>query len=149
MGVSRRALLASVPAAWLASAGIAVAAPMSFQVPMRGAEEVPPVHTSATATAHLTYNPSTREVTWRVTYSGLKSPVTMAHFHGPAPRGKNAPVEIWLSKKGQPVSSPITGHATLSPAQAKQFMAGDWYVNVHTKDHPAGALRGQVMPPKA
>jgi len=32
--------------------------------------------------------------------------------------------------------------------QAQQFMAGDWYVNVHTKEHPGGEIRGQVMPPK-
>jgi hypothetical protein len=42
----------------------------------------------------------------------------------------------------------MTGQATLTPAQAEQFMAGDWYINVHTQDHPAGEIRGQVMPPK-
>jgi len=43
----------------------------------------------------------------------------------------------------------IKGEATLTPEQAKQFEAGDWYINVHTKDHPAGEIRGQVKPPKS
>ena len=73
----------------------------------------------------------------------------MAHFHGPGAEGKNAGVLIWISKKGEPVTSPMTGQATLTPEQATQFMAGDMYVNVHTKDHPAGEIRGQVMPPKS
>jgi hypothetical protein len=46
------------------------------------------------------------------------------------------------------VESPIKGEATLSPEQAQQFTAGEWYVNVHTRDHPAGEIRGQVMAPK-
>lgn len=32
--------------------------------------------------------------------------------------------------------------------QAEQLIAGDWYINIHTADHPAGELRGQVSPPK-
>ena len=107
-----------------------------------------PVTTSGSGTADLTWDPSTREVTWNVTYGRLSSPVTMAHFHGPAPSGKNATVVIWLTKKGSPVTGPITGKATLTPQQAEQFAAGDWYINVHTKDHPAGEIRGQVSPPK-
>jgi hypothetical protein len=71
----------------------------------------------------------------------------MAHFHGPAATGANAPVVVWISKRGEPVTSPITGQATLTLEQAQQFTAGQWYVNVHTPAHPAGEIRGQVMPP--
>jgi hypothetical protein len=37
----------------------------------------------------------------------------------------------------------------LTPAQANMFTAGEMYINVHTRDHPAGAIRGQVIPPKS
>jgi CHRD domain len=140
---------------WLAMVGAvgamalcspAFAAPQSFTVPLTGQQQVPPVQTSGSGTANLTYDPSTREVTWSITYSGLGTPATMAHFHRGA-TGKNGPVVVWLSKKGAPPSSPITGKADLTAAQAKQFAAGAWYVNVHTKAHPAGEIRGQVMPP--
>jgi hypothetical protein len=142
-------MLAFVPLAWMASTAIALAAPMSFAVPLTGAQQVPPVTTSGSGTANLTYDSGTMELTWSIDYSGLSGPVTMAHIHGPAPEGKNAGVEIWLSKKGEPVSSPIKGEAMLTAAQAKQLMDGDLYINVHTKAHPAGEIRGQVMPPKS
>jgi hypothetical protein len=73
----------------------------------------------------------------------------MAHFHGPAAEGKNAPPTIWLSTQGSPPANPITGSATLTPEQAKQFSAGEWYINVHSQSHPAGEIRGQVVPPKS
>jgi hypothetical protein len=86
---------------------------------------------------------------WSVTSSGLSGPATMAHFHGPASEGKNAPPVIWLSEKGAPVPNPIKGSATLTPEQAQQFTAGEWYVNVHTQANPGGEIRGQVIPPKS
>lgn len=145
---SRRALvLALWVIAAVSGAGLAQAAPVSFSVPLSGATQVPPVQTSGSGTANLTYDPATRAVTWSITFSGLSSTPFMAHFHGPAAPGKNASVVVWLTKKGSPVSSPITGSATLTPAQAQQFTAGEWYVNLHTKDHPAGEIRGQVKPP--
>jgi CHRD domain len=144
----RRAALTLAVVTCVAWAGQAEAASVPFEVPLSGAQQVPPVTTAGTGMGNLTWDPSTRVVTWSVTYSGLASSVTMAHFHGPAPRGKNASIEIWLTKQGSPVASPITGEATLTPQQAKQFEAGDWYINVHTSDHPAGELRGQVVPPK-
>ena len=148
MSVSRRTLLALVPCAWASSMAVALAAPVAFTVPLTGAQQVPPVQTAGTGNAALTYDASTRELTWSVTYSGLSGPVSMAHFHGPAAMGNNAGVLIWISRRGEPAPSPMTGQATLTPAQAEQFMAGDWYINVHTQDHPAGEIRGQVMPPK-
>jgi hypothetical protein len=132
--------------AWVG--GYALGAPVSFKVPVTGAQQVPPVQTTGSGTADLTYDPGTRVVTWSITYNGLSGPVTMAHFHGPAAEGKNAGVAIWLTKQGSPVESPIKGEATLTPAQAQQFAAGEWYINVHTQAHPAGEIRGQVIPPK-
>jgi hypothetical protein len=125
----------------------ALAAPENFQVQLSGAAQVPAVQTQGTATADLTYDPDTRMLTWSVTYSGLSSAVTMAHFHVGA-EGKNGKPAIWLTKQGSPVSSPITGQATLTTAQARQLLAGRWYINLHTQEHPAGEVRGQVMPPK-
>jgi hypothetical protein len=148
--VSRRAfmMLACLTCAGMVS--LAHAAPLSFAVPLTGTEQVPPVQTQGTGTANLTYDPSTRVVTWNITFSGLSSDATMAHFHGPAPSGKNAPVVLWLSQKGSmSTASPISGQATLSPSDAQAFAAGQWYVNVHSKDHPSGEIRGQVMPPKS
>jgi CHRD domain len=56
---------------------------------------------------------------------------------------------IWLSPKGSPVQVPVKGEATLTPEQAQQFSAGEWYINVHTQDHQTGEIRGQVTPPKS
>jgi CHRD domain len=125
------------------------AAALSFKVALTGAQQVPPVQTTATGTADLTYDPTTRMLTWSVTSNGLSGPATMAHFDGPAAEGKNASPVIWLSEKGGPVPNPIKGSATLTPEQAQQFMAGEWYVNVHTQADPGGEIRGQVMPPKS
>jgi len=149
MAVSRRIFFSLTSLAWAGSIAGARAAPASFTVALTGAQQVPPVTTPGSGAANLTYDPSTRAVTWSVTYSGLSAPVTMAHFHGPAAAGANGPVVIWISKRGEAVASPITGTATLTPEQAQQFAAGQWYVNVHTQAHPAGEIRGQVMPPKS
>lgn len=146
--MQRRAVLALAGLGWVSAVTTAQAAPMSFSVPLTGAAQVPPVNTQGNGTAALTYDPSTRVLTWNVTYSGLSGPATMAHIHGPAAAGKNAGVEVWLSRRGAGASSPITGQTTLTSAQAQQLMAGDLYINVHTKAHPAGEIRGQVVPPK-
>jgi CHRD domain len=56
---------------------------------------------------------------------------------------------VWLSEKGAAVSNPIKGEATLTPEQAQQMSAGEWYINVHTQANPNGEIRGQVTPPKS
>lgn len=130
-------------------AGPSQAAPESFKVSLTGAQQSPPVQSAGSGTADLTYDPATHMLSWSIMYSGLSGKVTMAHIHGPAAEGKNGPVQIWLTKKGSPVESPIKGQATLTTEQAKQFAAGELYINVHTETHPGGEIRGQVMPPKS
>ena len=150
ISISRRGVIVAASLAGIAVwAASSQAAPLSFKVALTGAQQVPPVQTTATGTADLTYDPATRMLIWSVTSSGLSGPATMAHFHGPASEGKNAPPVIWLSEKGAPVPNPIKGSATLTPEQAQQFTAGEWYVNVHTQANPGGEIRGQVIPPKS
>jgi len=131
-----------------ACSGTVQAQSSPFNVPLSGAQCVPPVETSGKGTAELTYDPASRVVSWKITYSGLSSSTTMSHFHGPAAPGTNAPVLIWLTTQGNPPGNPIVGQVTLSPEQAQQFASGAWYVNVHTTSHPACEIRGQVIPPK-
>jgi len=95
--ISRRAVILVACLAGIAWAGLAQAAPVSFTAEISGAQQVPPVQTSATGKADLTYDPSTRVVTWTITCEGLSGPVTMAHFHV-AQAGKNGPVAIWSAK---------------------------------------------------
>ena len=148
--LSQRAFMVFSGLALAGALTLAQAAPVSFQVPLTGAQQVPPVQTAGSGNAALTYDASTRVVTWNITFSGLSSQATMAHFHGPAAAGKNAGVKVWLSQKGtMEVTSPISGQAMLSPDDAKMFEAGDMYINVHTKDHPGGEIRGQVVLPKS
>jgi hypothetical protein len=148
MSMSRRVKMMLAGLVLAGSISLAHAAPVTFTVPLTGAQQVPVVQTSATGSADLSYDASTRVVTWSITFSGLSSDATMAHFHGPAATGKNAGVKVWLSEKGSAIVSPIKGQATLSPEDAKEFAAGDMYINIHTKDHPGGEIRGQVVPPK-
>ncbi|MFM0605299.1 CHRD domain-containing protein [Paraburkholderia sediminicola] len=148
--ISQRAFMVFGGLALSATLTLAQAAPVSFQVPLTGAQQVPPVQTPGSGSADLTYDASTRVVTWNVSFSGLSSQATMAHFHGPAPAGKNAGVKVWLSQKGtMEMTSPLSGQATLSADDAKMFEAGDMYINVHTKNNPGGEIRGQVVPPKS
>ena len=107
-----------------------------------GASEVPPVTTAGKGTADVDFDPATKKLTWKLTYSGLSGPATAAHFHGPAEAGKNAGVAVAIPNAG---SSPAEGSATLTDAQATDLTAGKYYVNVHTAANPGGEIRGQVM----
>ena len=143
--LTRRAAMA-LGALGLTGVAAQAANPTKMTVQLNGQDQVPPVQTNGTGTADLTYDPSTRKLTWDITYQNLTSPATMAHIHGPAGPRQNGPVLVWLSKKGAAPSSPITGSATLTPDQAKMLMAGQTYINVHSKDHPSGEIRGQITP---
>jgi len=131
-------------AALLTSTAPVYAAPVAFKADLKGSSEVPANTTTGTGSVTASYDPSTKTLTWSGTYSGTTGPVTAAHFHGPAEPGKNAGVAVWISTKGEPFSSPFSGKATLTDAQAADLMAGQWYANLHTAANPGGELRGQL-----
>lgn len=131
-------LLGAVLAAGL---GFAHAEASKITAKLDAASETPPTNSQGTGELTGTYDPATKKLEWSVTYTGLTGPATMGHFHGPAPVGKPAGVEIPF--KGS-MESPIKGEATLTDAQAKDLTDGMTYVNVHTKQNPKGEIRGQV-----
>ncbi len=137
----------SVLAATIALAGLAFsfasarAEEFKYKADLTGAAETPPTDSKGTGTVKATYDTATKTLTWTVDYSGLTGPAVAAHFHGPAPVGKPAPVEVPLKA---PLDSPMTGSATLTDAEAKDLMDGMMYFNIHTAEHKPGEIRGQL-----
>ncbi len=101
---------------------------------------MPPTDSNGTGDITATYDPASKHLTWKGTYSALTGPVTAAHFHGPAKAGENAGVLVPVDAK----TSPFSGEATLDDAKAADLLAGRVYFNLHTAANPKGELRGQV-----
>jgi hypothetical protein len=120
---------------------VANAEMVKFKANMDASQEVPPHDSKGKGTAELTYDTTSKELTWTITFDGLTGPAIAAHFHGPAEPGKNAGVALLI---GQNLTSPAKGKATLTDAQAADLTAGRWYVNIHTAANKAGEIRGQV-----
>ena len=113
---------------------------MAVNARLTGNDEVPSNASNGIGDLTGSFDTRTRVLKWRLVYSGLSGPATMAHFHGPALRRQNAPVVLPFPN---PVS-PIVGQARLTAAQADDLLNGRWYANVHTALQPAGEIRGQV-----
>lgn len=106
-----------------------------------GKAQVPPNASAGTGTADIDYDPASKKLSWKLSYSSLSGPATAAHFHGPAEAGKNAGVAVAIPNAA---SSPVEGSATLTDAQAADLTAGKYYINIHTAANPGGEIRGQV-----
>ncbi|MCF2524422.1 CHRD domain-containing protein [Bradyrhizobium sp. G127] len=124
----------------VALSGPAFAEKMTMKVNLTSVAEVPPNNSPGKGTADVGFDTATKVLTWKVTYSGLTGPATMAHFHGPAEAGKNAPVAVPFKD----AASGAEGSATLTDAQAADLLAGRMYINVHTEANKGGEIRGQV-----
>ena len=114
----------------------------TLRASLLGATEVPPNTSEGTGTLRAALEITSNELSWTLSYSDLSGFVKAAHFHGPAEPGSNAPVVLPFTGS---LETPIIGSATLTPEQAKDLLAGKWYVNLHTAAHPGGEIRGQVL----
>jgi CHRD domain len=122
-------------------AGSASAATVKFHATLDAASEVPPSKSTGSGEAMASLDTATHELTYDVTFKGFSSDVTAAHIHGPAEAGKNGGVVLPL---GNAPKSPIHGSAKLTSEQEQQLTGGLYYVNVHSKNNPGGAIRGQL-----
>jgi len=135
----RRSGALAAAAVLIASGGWALAA--DLKVTLTGAEETPPVTTSATASGTIAIA-ADKSVSGTVKTAGIDG--TVAHIHVGAP-GQSGPPLITLSKGADGVWSVPAG-SKLTDEQYADFKAGKLYVNVHSTEHKAGEIRGQLKP---
>ena len=127
---------------------------------LSGDKEVPPVKINATGSAGFS-QPHFGNMSYGIQLSDIDK-VTAAHIHQ-GNEGKNGPVIVTLFKadnntgtgpvKGQLVNGSITNSMLEGPLKGKTLEGdlikaiknGEAYVNVHTTDHPDGAIRGQIV----
>jgi len=109
-----------------------------FTAALNGAQEVPATNSTATGSATLVLSPDERTARLSLSFSGLSSPQTDAHIHGPAAAGSNAGV-LFPLMLGQLNDFEIT----VTPEQVADLKAGLYYVNVHTSNFMNGEIRGQ------
>ena len=122
----------------LASAG---AFAKDVKVDLTGAEETPPVTTSATGhgTIHIAKDKS---VSGTVKTTGLEG--TAAHIHVGA-KGEAGPPIITLTK-GTDGTWTVPAGSKLTDEQWADYKAGKLYVNVHSDQHKPGEIRAQLKP---
>jgi len=108
-------------------------------VKLTGANEVPPVMTSASGSGTVTVNED-HTVTAKITATGMTA--TAAHIHQAA-MGANGKVIVPFTKTGDNEFSAPPG-AKLTDEQYAAYKAGDLYVNVHSAAHPGGEIRAQL-----
>jgi hypothetical protein len=112
---------------------------------LSGANEVPgPGDPDGTGAARITLNQGQGTVCWTIHVEDITLPAAAAHIHS-GPAEVAGPVVVTLSPPDAAGDS--AGCATdVDPALIKEIRKSpsQFYVNVHTSDFPAGAVRGQL-----
>jgi hypothetical protein len=173
-----RRWVALVAVVVLGTTGIAVSAASGgdrstrFSADLEGFQEVPAVSTVAGGSFRAKVSSAGDSVRWRLRYSGLESPVLMAHVHV-GQEAVNGGVSVWLcttpgaplvapagtptcpGPTGGTVSGTLTSAGVVGPA-GQGIAAGELgellaamkaevaYANVHSTTFPGGEIRGQV-----
>jgi len=133
------AILAMIASLTLAS--VTFAAETVLTAELAGTDEG---DTDGTGSAMITLDPDTGEACWELTAEGIE-PVTQSHIHIGA-EGETGDVVVPLDVDGFEGTS--EGCVSDQDAEALQAIVDDqsgYYVNLHTEDYPAGAIRGQLV----
>ena len=113
-----------------------------LQVRITGAEEVPPVNTSASGSGSITVGED-RSVKGSFKLQNAAQ-IRVAHIHA-GPAGKTGPVIIPLQRIADNEWVVPPG-AKLTESQYQSYKAGGLYVNFHSAQYKGGEIRGQIRP---
>ncbi len=112
---------------------------VTFNATLNGSSEVPTNTSTASGTAVLLYNKTTKIFTLTVNFSGIT--LTDAHIHMGA-IGVDGGVVFPISDLTSPMN--YTSIA-LNSTQEADLLANLYYINLHTAAFPGGEIRGQLI----
>ena len=121
----------------------------SFSRTLTGAEECNAAGTcnlgdpDGTGTAVIRIRPNDGQVCFRLTVQNITLPAVGAHIHRGA-RGSAGPIVVQLTSPGAGGSSSGCTATPRDVIDAILAQPAQYYVNVHTTDYPAGAVRAQL-----
>lgn len=111
-----------------------------FVATLTGAEEMPPVATTAGGSATFVLSTDRTQLTYAITQTVANA--TAVDIRSGA-GGENGPLAYTLA----PVSAAMSGMFMLNPGDADKLESGMLYLNVHSQANPTGELRGQILRP--
>jgi len=138
------AVLGVVVALLGASSALAADGGRPLATTLAGANEVPgPGDPDGGGTAAPTLNQGQGEICFAITVTNVALPATGAHIHA-APVGVAGPIVVVLTPPD--ASGASSGCVSADPGLIKAIRQDPsaYYVNVHTTEFPAGAVRGQL-----
>lgn len=118
-------------------------------ITLNGTNEVPAVNTTGNGMAEISYDPTMKMITYKITWQlgSASATTTNMHFHGS---------DTGSDMVSSGVAMGITGFSTgsggtlsgmtvaLSSVQEAQLLAGKWYLNIHSSTVGSGELRGNI-----
>ncbi|MEO6884491.1 MAG: CHRD domain-containing protein [Bacteroidia bacterium] len=111
---------------------------------LTGAQETPSVATSASGVASFMLNPTQDTMCVSMAFNGLSGAITGVHVHVGTPGVAGGVItNLTPSVTGNQLHAFLTG-ANLTSAMVANYLAGNYYVNVHTAANPNGEIRGQL-----
>lgn len=116
-----------------------------YEVLMSGPQEVPgPGDADGQGRAWVSIDADTGLVCWSMQVSGIELPASAAHIHVGA-EGESGPPVVPLTPPGLEGASAGCAEAEAEVIQSILDNPSGHYVNVHTGEHPDGAVRGQLL----
>ena len=144
--------LALVLASLLFAAQPAQALVIDLTADIAASQEVPPTDSPAFGTGVFEYDDVTNVISWTIlfTESLFDTAEEASHVHGPAGVGAEADILFELGtgqlKQGMTDLDAVASCTADPEACEGELLAGLWYVNIHSSEHPDGEIRGQILP---
>ena len=113
---------------------------------MTGAQETPPVTTSATGTIDANYNRLTKTLSYNIVFSGLVDSAVAAHIHGLGEVGVKADIVQTFANFPRRKAGSYSGSLLVDGTKITEtdLLANRYYINIHSKTYSGGEIRGQL-----
>ncbi len=113
---------------------------LSLHSQLTSEQETHTVNGDANGTLGIVLSENMDSLYFNVTVNNLTGPITGVHFHKRMP-GEDGAVDVNLTDfiRGNVVAGSISNF------DLEALLSGNYYLNIHTTENPAGETRGQVM----